>query len=194
MNKWEIQKNIIIEGDLSGGEFYSVRENIKDILNNMKSIETGQPIFKIRDTKVGFVLEADKEYINKTPEQHILINGLRYKVLEFFKMHPASGDHDGTDAIIIISGRNIRHQLRLKDASIYDITLTVLYLLGLPLAADMPGKVIVDAIDASYLIKNYPRYIKTYESDKKQVLPKPIRSPAEEERIKERMRSLGYIN
>ncbi len=195
-NIWEGRKNIKIIGELSDEEFSVVRENAKKILKNIKATETGQPIFKTAtDTNAGFELEVDKGYVSKvSPGHHILINGREYNFLDFFISDPDSGDHDETDAIIIMFGKNIRQHQHLEDASVYDITPTVLYLLGLPVATDMTGKVLVSAINEDLLSKKPVRYVDTYEKNKRPLSQKPIRSPEDEKIIKERMRSLGYIN
>jgi hypothetical protein len=93
-----------------------------------------------------------------------------------------------------MSGKNIRKHRQLKDAGIYDIVPTVLYMLDLPVAKDMPGKILINAIGCCRLWINPIRYIDTHERDKKQLPQKPIRSPLDEKIIKERMRTLGYIN
>lgn len=66
--------------------------------------------------------------------------------------------------------------------------------MGLPVGKDMRGKVLIEAIDDDFLGKQPIRYINTYETDKKEKSRKPVRSPSDEEKMKERMRSLGYIN
>lgn len=194
-NKGKYKKNIKITGCLSKEEFKAVKESAENILRNIKVTETGQAIFKIlNDTEVGFIFEADKEYINNNPEHHILINSQEHKFSDFFKRYPDSSDHDENDAIIIISGKNIRRHQQLRDSSIYDIAPSVLYLTGLPLANDMSGKVLVNAITRDLLNKKPVRHIGTYEKNERETLQEPIRSPVDEENLKERMRSLGYIN
>jgi len=194
-NMWVDKKKIEIIGNLSKQEFNAVRDSAKKILANIKVKETGQPLFKIPyDIESGFILEADRVYINKMSEYHILINGQKYKISDFATQDPSIGTHDYNDAIIIVSGKNIRRHQYLKYASIYNITPTVLYLSGLPLAVDMPGKVLISAIEGDFLNRNPLRYIDTYEEGKKLIPQRPIRSPIDEEKIKERMRSLGYIN
>ncbi len=191
-NIWENKKNIKITGELSSEEFNAVRENAKNALQNIKVTETGQSIFRTTDTNVGFEFEADNGYVNKIPEYHILVNGQEYKILDFFTRD--SGEHDATDAIIIISGKHIHPHINIRDASVYDITPTILYMLDLPVATDMPGKVLTSVIDSRLLKKKTIRYIDTYENRKTEKPQKPIRSPEDEIIIKEKMRSLGYIN
>lgn len=186
---------IKIIGDLSKEEINAVRENTKNILKNIKVKETGKAIFRItKDTDSGFLLEPDMRHINQNPTRHLLIDGQEHKILDFLVEDRSIGDHDMTDALIIISGKDIRQHQRLSIATVYDIIPTVLYLLNLPVAADMPGKVLMSAIGLNILERKPVRYIDTYEKDKKSISQKSIRSPADEKIIKERMRSLGYIN
>jgi predicted AlkP superfamily phosphohydrolase/phosphomutase len=189
------RKNIQIIGELSQEELNVIRENAKNILKNIEVIETGKHIFNITmDTDVGFVLKVSRRYVNKNFEHRLLINGQEYKISDFFAKYPNSGEHDMDDAIIIISGRDIRQHKNLEGASVYDIAPTLLYLLNIPVAADMPGKVLVNAISGGLLNKKPIRYVDTYGIDKREKLPKALYSPEDEEKIKERMRSLGYIN
>lgn len=61
---------------------------------------------------------------------------------------PYSGNHLD-DGIILASGPGIEPGLLLKNVSILDITPSVLHHLGLPVASDMPGKVVPGIIGKS---------------------------------------------
>lgn len=110
----------------------------------------------------------------------------------------APPDHKGNSGehfrkgIIIISGKHICHR-KIESASVYDIAPTILYLMGLPVAKDMDGSVLTEAIRDDFLKRHSIKYIESYEVDIEKKEERPIRSPHDEE-IKERMRSLGYIN
>ncbi|MFA5356856.1 MAG: alkaline phosphatase family protein [Candidatus Omnitrophota bacterium] len=184
-------RNIRISCDAGGEDFNAAREKAKDILKGIKIKETGKPIFRIiGDTNSGFMLEV----VTDTPQYHILINNLEYKISDFLIENNFPGKHDYADAIIILSGKNIRRDMKLKRASIYDIAPTLLYLSGLPAADDMPGSVLERAIDLSYLTEHPLEHIDTYENVKEPKAPEPFCSPADVQRTKERMRSLGYLN
>ncbi len=192
---WIYKKNIEITGNFSKDEFNLIREKAKKAIRDIKVAENGRCIFKIlNDIQSGFTVEIDTQTINKPEGFHILIKGQEYKMSDFMIKDPAYGKHDVNDVVIIVSGKNIRKHRQLKDASIYDIVPTVLYMLDLPVAKDMPGKVLKTAIIKPYLYMNPVRYIHTYEKDKKTTIEKPVRAPADEKMIKERMRTLGYIN
>lgn len=171
-----------------------MRQEARDKLVKIKVEETDRPLFKfVSYTQEGFIIRVDGYYINLHSHHHILINGQKYKILDFLKEDPTSGTHT-SPGIIIISGKNIQSNNTIKGVTMFDITPTILYLMGLPVAKDMIGKVMVQAIDTRFLKKHPLRYVETYETKDKDKEQIPIRSPIDEEKIKERMRSLGYIN
>jgi predicted AlkP superfamily phosphohydrolase/phosphomutase len=102
-----------------------------------------------------------------------------------------SGDHR-IEGIVVAAGNHIRQGVAPAPVSILDVTPTVLYLLGLPIAADMEGALMRDAIVPSFLAAHPPASIPTYEQGKAAAPEAPVASPMDEA-IKERLRSLGYI-
>lgn len=190
------RKDIGIYGKISKEDLDIIRENAKNILSNIKVKEDGNSLFHMHDdTQSGFIFEMDRQYNTEPWRYHILIAEKEYNLLDFLKKSPESGTHDEDDAIIIISGKDIRTHIKLNYyASVYDIAPTALYLLNMPVANDMRGKVLTGAINPKLLKREHVRYIDTYEDNKSIGTLKPVRSPAEESIIKERMRSLGYLN
>ncbi len=187
-------KNIRIAGNLSPEEFNSVRQEAKEALREIVVKETGDHLFgDFQDTQHGFLIKVPDLYARPNTGHHIIVRGKEYRITDIFSENLHSGDHSES-AVIIVSGKNIYRNREIKSATIYDITPTILYYLGLPVAKDMDGKVLFEAIKKDYLKKNPVQYITTYETeDKIERIEKPIRSP-DEESIKEMMRSLGYIN
>jgi hypothetical protein len=81
----------------------------------------------------------------------------------------------------------------LKKASLTDIAPTVLYALGLPIPDDMDGEVLTELFDDSYLESCPVRFVKSGSQA-------PAGSPdgrdytdEEAEKVKERLRGLGYL-
>ena len=100
-----------------------------------------------------------------------------------------SGVHE-IKGIIILAGPNIKHGVRLEPASIYDVSPTVLHLMGLPVARDMDGRVLTEALDDRFMIENPIRSIDTYEDSV------PMEQEMEEidhKKIEERLKSMGYL-
>ncbi|HWP66716.1 MAG TPA: alkaline phosphatase family protein [Candidatus Limnocylindria bacterium] len=102
-----------------------------------------------------------------------------------------SGDHR-VEGVIIAAGPPIRHGTAAEPPSILDVTPTVLNLLGLPAGRDMPGRVIEEMLTPAWLEAHPPRRIATWEPENRVVDRWPI-ATKNDETIKEKLRSLGYI-
>jgi hypothetical protein len=70
---------------------------------------------------------------------------------------------DSPDGFVFFSGPGVRPGTRLTGARLADVTATVLYLLDLPVARDMAGRVLLDAVDEARatsvplrLVPSYP--------------------------------------
>jgi len=82
----------------------------------------------------------------------------------------------------------------LGEASVFDVTPTLLALYGLPVARDMDGFVLEDLIDDERLEATPVEYIDTYEINSRFTGDVSVTTEsAVDEEIKERLRSLGYI-
>ena len=83
---------------------------------------------------------------------------------------------------------------RLDTTSLLDVAPTVLYLLGLPIAEDLPGRIVEEAIDARFRARVAVRTIPSYEGIGAAAAATDLvaDSRVEEEMI-EKLRSLGYI-
>src|SRR5256712_4182256 len=96
--------------------------------------------------------------------------------------------------ILIVAGPAIKPG-RLDTTSLLDIAPTVLYLSGLPVAADMQGHVLKEAIDDAFLAGYPVRTLPSYEAVGRplaEIRPAGAASGADEE-VKARLRSLGYV-
>jgi predicted AlkP superfamily phosphohydrolase/phosphomutase len=187
-------KNIRIIGNLSEEERGKARETAKYILKNIKVAETGEAAFReIKDTKSGFLIDASGLFMGGKKEKHILVKNKPYKIADLLDLDPHSGGHSRY-GVIILSGKHILKNKEIHSPTIYDITPTILYYLGLPVAGDMDGRVLSEAIEKGYLRNNSIAYIATYEKNKKQNAGKAVLPPQEVEKAKAEMRFLGYLN
>jgi hypothetical protein len=69
---------------------------------------------------------------------------------------------DSPDGFILIAGPGVKRGARLRGARLADVTPTVLYLLGLPTARDMAGRVLSDAIDETWAATHPVRLVPTF--------------------------------
>lgn len=105
--------------------------------------------------------------------------------------NPVSGDHR-LDGIVVMAGNHVRHGSGESPASILDIAPTVLYLLGLPVGRDMEGRVLEEAIDPEFFARHPPKTVATHEGRTRDRQEAAVPTDADE-RIKERLKSLGYL-
>ena len=80
-------------------------------------------------------------------------------------MATISGTHDGApDGFFLALGDGIRAGVSIGDASVLDVTPTILYLFGLPVARDMEGRVLTEILEDDFA-RNHPvTFIPSYES------------------------------
>jgi predicted AlkP superfamily phosphohydrolase/phosphomutase len=98
------------------------------------------------------------------------------------------------DGILLMAGPSFQKGANISGATVLDITPTILAVYGLPTAQDMDGRPIEDALLPS-IAKRVARETKlqTYETARaKAGSQEPLRSPVDQE-LRERLRSLGYI-
>jgi predicted AlkP superfamily phosphohydrolase/phosphomutase len=96
------------------------------------------------------------------------------------------------DGVLIMAGKHVGRG-EITGASVYDITPTVLALMGLPPADDMRGSVLWSAFDESIPRERYQKRIATYETGERPQSTNPMESPVDKELI-ERLRALGYVD
>jgi len=102
-----------------------------------------------------------------------------------------SGDHR-LEGVVIAWGNHVRRGVAAEEPSVLDVTPTVLYLLGLPPAADMDGRVITDLVDPSWLREHPVQVLATYEQGTPRGDGHAMPSRVDDD-MKERLRRLGYI-
>ncbi|MFQ6082102.1 MAG: alkaline phosphatase family protein [Candidatus Aminicenantia bacterium] len=93
--------------------------------------------------------------------------------------------------IILIKGPHIKKRYKIRNAHIYDIAPTILYLLDLPVAKDMDGKVLTEVFEEGFLKKRPIRYIESYEGEVG--VKEEERKKVLDEKLLEELRALGYI-
>ena len=98
------------------------------------------------------------------------------------------------DGMVFMKGPAVKKGVSIAGATVLDITPTVLTLFGLPPAQDMDGRPIEDALTSRAMKKiAKDSRLKTYETaGRKHGSDEPIASPVDEE-LRERLRSLGYL-
>jgi predicted AlkP superfamily phosphohydrolase/phosphomutase len=175
---------------------YSIpRERVEQLVASITTAD-GEQIFEITHSdKQGFdmaLMQRRVRYLK--PDDVIIADGKKLKADECIVRGTVSGAHDFDDGVFIMSGGPARKGMVTNDASVLDLTPTILYLLGLPMAKDMDGKVLTDAIDPRYVEHNPVRYIPSYEDDttRKSDFPHGPTASYDKDQL-DKLRTLGYV-
>ncbi len=149
-----------------------------------------------------------------------LIEGLRPTTVIVCSDHGfrTGGDRPGTDSrigygqaadwhrkygVLILSGRPFREGVVLDEASVLDITPTILTMYGLPIGEDMDGRPIAGAFEPEFLKEHPVVYIPTWEGEAIDSRQRgggdgargtaPSGDPDGDAERREKLRSLGYL-
>jgi arylsulfatase A-like enzyme len=93
---------------------------------------------------------------------------------------------------LIMWGQDVQQGVVVEGANIVDPAPTILYLLGLPIPADMDGQVLTQALDPALLGRRPIRREERGGGDAKAEHGSYL-DAKEEEEIKDALRGLGYI-
>ena len=96
----------------------------------------------------------------------------------------------GLDGVLVMAGHGVKPG-EITGATVYDVTPTLLVLLGIPPAKDMPGKVLWPALVPAIPKERYAP-VATYETGRRRTPGPPIERPLDDE-TREQLRSLGYL-
>jgi predicted AlkP superfamily phosphohydrolase/phosphomutase len=108
-----------------------------------------------------------------------------------FPGKPTTSGHHRLEGIIGLHGRGVKRGGRIASAGLLDVLPTLLRLLDVPIAQDLEGRVLADALDPRFLASHPAASVATYGA-----LDRPAETGESEldRNVLERLRSLGYIN
>jgi len=105
----------------------------------------------------------------------------------------ASGTHkDAPDGILIVSGADAARGAALASPSVEDVTPTLLALRGIPVGADMSGRVLAEAIRPAFLAAHPPRAVAGHAGAERATAGAPVASESDA-LLEGRLRALGYV-
>ncbi len=99
------------------------------------------------------------------------------------------GDHR-LYGVLYGMGPHFKKNYNAKEANVLDITPTLLYLYGLPVAEDMDGEVLLEIFENEFIAENPLEQISSYETGRR--THSSLTNSEVDEAIKEQLRSLGY--
>lgn len=181
-------------GVIRAEEYEEWRGKIRDKLLSLET-QDGKRIFNeirlINNPKDKNLDLEVKINLSLSPDDKLLINNDSNLLKKFIIPFIHSGDHS-LEGVIIMSGKHIKKGKEIKGATIFDITPTILALLGIPIGKDMDGKVLVDAIKEDCFLKNPLSYIGSHDYGLIQRKKFTIDSYFDE-KMKDRLKNIGYL-
>lgn len=142
-------------GIVEPGDFEALRAEIVEKLKALRT-EDGKPVVRLALTREEAYEGA---FVDDAPDIALLAEdgfyfaeGIERPVLRSngTKNTEKSGNHH-VDGIVALFGEGVRPGLTLDGARIVDVAPTVLHLMGLPAQKDMDGRVLDEALTASFL-------------------------------------------
>jgi hypothetical protein len=94
----------------------------------------------------------------------------------------------------LLRGAPFRTGITLPQAHITDVAPTLLYLLGIPVPAEMDGRVMIEAFQQEFVAANPVRYQEDGLLMQLNQSAEAVYSMAETVKIQERLKDLGYID
>jgi predicted AlkP superfamily phosphohydrolase/phosphomutase len=171
-------------------------EYYKRVLQSIAVAEYQKPLFNIHEVDSGNIVLNFNGEIDDISRKHINLDGQIYPLEDFLIQDQgfSSGIHDADDGILILSGPDIKRNIRGRDpVTVFDIIPTILSLFNMPVGKDMDGRVITEAIEEDFQSKYPTWFIDTYKDVNHDEVRKKTLSDGETEKLKNQLRDLGYM-
>ncbi len=192
--------NLNTKETLSNIQYEQRLREISDLLLSIRTTD-GRPLFESISIEHNRFKDTDDRFppairVNINPNlphdgMLHLPNGGNLPVNEVVAPPHISGNHD-MKGIIIGCGADFRVTGSSEYPDIYDLAPTILYLLGMPLPEDFPGRVMLEYIDKGFKDSHPIDTIPTYEDGS--IVPVSQLSPhPSDKEVLEGLRALGYI-
>jgi predicted AlkP superfamily phosphohydrolase/phosphomutase len=178
-----------------GTEYSAVVREVCDKLDRLVDPDTGEKvvskIYLKKDLYHG-------PYVEFAPDIVFELKGMSYLTQENIGGHhlfESSGFETGShrrEGILIMKGTHFKQGLICKNASILDLTPTILYLLSLHVDNDMDGKVLMESFKENFIEKN-PLQVTKSDTDSKKFETQDVYADSETKEIESMLKGLGYF-
>jgi predicted AlkP superfamily phosphohydrolase/phosphomutase len=184
-----------------GQEYEKLREEVIEKMRALKDPEDGRPVveavhkreevYPVYEEHAPDILISWAHGYSFAGERELVAGEKAYDAEGVFVTHKWSGNHR-PDGILLLQGDRIRQGCKLSGAQVVDIAPTILALMSTPVPDDMDGKILIEALTEEFVNSGavtYQEGAQTTEEDS----GKKGYTDDEAERVRERLRNLGYI-
>ncbi len=106
---------------------------------------------------------------------------------------PTGGHRWHCPGVFVAAGPGLKENYHTSSARVFDITPTVLYLMDYPVAQNLEGRVLSDVVRPEYVESHPLKKVPRYEYKSSHDLPQAPMASRFDKEIKNRLRTLGYI-
>lgn len=146
--------------------------------------------YEYQDAVLGRILElADERTIVIVCSDHGFRNGSNRPASDPRIETGGAADWHRKFGILIVAGPGVRRGASLEDISVIDVAPTVLWLMGLPVGEDMPGRVLSEVMMRPHPIETVP----TWETGARARGPDGAIDSTVDEEILAKLAALGYL-
>ena len=182
------------EGCVAPEDYHQVREDVARRLLTLTDPEDGQRV-------VNHVYRREEIYhgphLDEAPDLVVVMRDYAYmtrggsELTSRDVISEPSVNHSGNhrlNGMLVMNGPGIRSGYRVKSAHIMDVMPTVLHILGIPVPADLDGRVLSEALERPELLADLAQKL-TRETPGGKHLTR-----TEEQLIRDRLKNLGYLD
>lgn len=149
-----------------------------------------EPLFDTTLTKEGYIKACPKCWIPIQDKEILIPGGEICVAKDIARFGPGGSGVHALNGVLLAYGPGIQPG-RIKGATIYDVTPTILALMRYPIAQDMDGRVLIERL-SDYSADEDITEIPTYEDQAFEVSEELQNS--EKEELERRLRDLGYLD
>lgn len=181
-------------GSVAPGDYQDVCDEITARLYELRDPQSGAQVvakvYKQAEKFWGEFIDDAPDVVFSLAENYKALGTLEFASNQVIE--PAfgnSGDHR-MDGFVGMLGKQIKRGAPIENANIMDVAPTILYLMGLPIPADLDGQVLTKPLSDELLMSTAIVHGDALGA-RDQVVPDY--SEQESEEVKERLRALGYL-
>jgi predicted AlkP superfamily phosphohydrolase/phosphomutase len=177
-----------------GKEYEELREHISARLSAVIDPDTGEHVVE-RVYKREELYQGP--YVGHAADLFLRLGGGRYLAQrelhhrQLFRLADKTSGTHRMNGVFVLKGAGVKRGATVEGLRIIDVAPTVLYAMGLPIPDDMDGRMAVEVFEDGVIRKQPVLYVRAAEAPTHGA--SAVYGHEEEERIKESLRSLGYL-